>query len=42
MWPQIFIERNKIQVHAIQDQFNTHQHGDEVFVGKETIHTNEE
>jgi len=40
--PEIFVECNEIQVNAVQYQFDTHQHGNEVSSGEETIHTDEE
>ena len=40
--PDIFIERDEIQVHTVQDQFNAHEHGDEVPPGEETEYADEE
>jgi hypothetical protein len=40
--PQIFIEGDEIQVHTVQYQFHTHEHGYQVSPGKKTIHTDEE
>ena len=37
---KIFIECNEIQVHTVQNQFHTHQHGNQISSGEETIHTN--
>jgi hypothetical protein len=39
--PEIFIKSDKVQVHAVQDQFNTHEHGDQVPAGEEPVHANE-
>ena len=42
MRPEVLIKGDKIQVHAVQDQFNAHQHGDEVPSGEETVDADEE
>ncbi len=39
--PQVFIKGDKIQVYAVQDELYTHQHGDKVSPGEETIHADE-
>jgi hypothetical protein len=35
---QVFVECHKIDVHTIQDQFDRHQHGDQVAPGEQPIH----
>ena len=40
--PEVFIECNEIQVHAIQYQLDAHQHGNEVSSRKETVNADEE
>ena len=42
MWPQIFIECNKIQIHTVQYQLNAHQHGDKVSPGEEAVDADKE
>src|SRR5688572_22920002 len=42
VWPEIFVECYKIQVHAVQDQLNAHEHGDQVPSREKSIHTNKE
>lgn len=39
--PQVLIERNEIQVHAVQYQFHTHEHGHQVPSCKETKNADE-
>ena len=39
--PEIFIESDEIQVHTVQDQFDTHEHGDQVPAGEESVNANE-
>jgi ribonuclease I len=41
LWPEVFIKGYEIQVHTIEDQFNAHEHGDEVPSGQKAINTRE-
>ena len=40
--PNVFIEGDKVQVHTVQHQFNTHQHGNQVPPGEESVHSDKE
>jgi hypothetical protein len=39
---EIFIKHNKVDVHTIQNQFNRHQHGNEITPGEQAIHPDKE
>jgi hypothetical protein len=38
---QVFIECHKIDINAIQNDFNSHQHGDHITTGEESVHADE-
>lgn len=40
--PEVFIEGDKIQVHAVQNKLNGHQQGDHISAGQEAINANKE
>src|SRR5450432_3972269 len=39
---QVFIEGHKVDVHAVQHQFNGHEHSDQVAPGKQSVHPDKE
>jgi hypothetical protein len=36
--PNVFVERNEVDVHAVQNQLHTHQQGDQVSSCKKPVH----
>jgi hypothetical protein len=41
-WIQVLIEHYKIDIYAIEDKFNCHQHGDHVATCKQSVHADKE
>jgi hypothetical protein len=37
---EVFIERNKVDVNAVKDKFNAHQHRDHIAPGEQAVHAN--
>jgi hypothetical protein len=36
--PHIFIKSNKVQVHAVQNEFNAHEHRNQIATGEKAVH----
>jgi hypothetical protein len=39
---KVFVERYKIDIHTVQDQLDSHEHGDQVAAGEQSIHADKE
>jgi hypothetical protein len=40
--PEIFIKSDKVDIYAVQDELNTHEHRNKIAPCKKTVHSNEE
>jgi hypothetical protein len=40
--PQVFVEGNKVDVDAVEYEFDTHEHGNHISAGKQTVHAYKE
>jgi hypothetical protein len=40
--PQVFVESHKVDVDAVEYEFDTHEHRNHISAGKQTVHADEE